>query len=77
MHTHLQLQDNRYIPTDRGVRIWNEVDQTTDQIFDKAFSGLSNVEMEELQGLMYEFSGMLRQVDNLKKIRKSALELRQ
>jgi len=73
----ITLQDDSYIPTGQAVRVWNQVDKRTDQIFDAAFSGLSIFEMEELQGLMRKFASMLRQFDNLKKIRKPALELRQ
>lgn len=61
------LQDDSYIPTGTAVRVWNEVDKRTDQIFDTAFSGLNNVEMEEFQGLMRKFSSMLSQFENLKK----------
>jgi DNA-binding MarR family transcriptional regulator len=61
----ITLQDDRYIPTKQAVRIWNEVEERTDQIFAAAFSGLSNAKKEEFQRLMRKFSSVLRQVDSL------------
>ena len=66
----IALHDDSYIPTGQAVRVWNAVEKRTDQIFDAAFSGLSNIEMEEFQGLMRKFASMLRQFENIKKIKK-------
>ena len=63
----ITLQDERYIPTGQAVRIWNEVEERTDQIFYSAFAGLSNAEMEEFQRLMQKYAAKLSQTINFTK----------
>jgi hypothetical protein len=67
----IDLQDEKYIPTERAVRILNKVEKRTNQIFGAAFSSLNNAEMEEFQSLIQKFAIKISQTKKLHKIKKS------